>query len=76
MGPDALLFDTFRVSFVSYQGFSAIIGPFDKNPFPGHFKISPLNTVSKKDTLERRVILDLSFPAGNSVNDFISKDNY
>jgi hypothetical protein len=22
------------------------------------------------------VILDLSFPAGNSVNDFISKDNY
>ena len=48
MGPDALLFDTFRVSFVSYQGFSAIIGPFDKNPFPGHFKISPLNTVSKK----------------------------
>ena len=56
--------------------YGAIIGPFDKNPFPGHFKISPLNTVSKKDTLDRRVILDLSFPAGNSVNDFISKDNY
>ena len=56
--------------------YGAIIGPFDKNPFPGHFKISPLITVSKKDTLERRVILDLSFPAGNSVNDFISKDNY
>jgi hypothetical protein len=33
--------------------YGAIIGPFDKNPFPGHFKISPLNTVSKKDTLER-----------------------
>ena len=56
--------------------YGAIIGPFDKNPFPGHFKISPLNTVSKKDTLEHRVILDLNFPAGNSVNDFISKDNY
>ena len=56
--------------------YGAIIGLFDKNPFPGHFKISPLNTVSKKDTLERRVILDLGFPAGNSVNDIISKDNY
>jgi hypothetical protein len=55
--------------------YGAIIGPFDKNLFPYHFKISPLNTVSK-DTLERRVILDLSFPAGNSVNDYISKDNY
>jgi hypothetical protein len=33
-------------------------------------------SVSKKDTLERRVILDLNLPAGNSVNDFISKDNY
>jgi hypothetical protein len=40
--------------------YGAIIGHFDKNPFPGHFKISPLNTVSKKDTLERRVILDLN----------------
>jgi hypothetical protein len=56
--------------------YGAIIGHFDKIPFPGHFKISPLNTVSKKDTLERRVILDLSFPAGNSVNDLFSKDNY
>jgi hypothetical protein len=55
--------------------YGAIIGPFDKNLFPCHFKISPLNTVSK-DTRERRVILDLSFPAGNSVNDYISKDNY
>jgi hypothetical protein len=33
--------------------YGAIIGLFDKNPFPGHFKISPLNTVSKKNTLER-----------------------
>ena len=48
----------------------------DKNPFSCNFKVSPLNTMSKRGTLERRVILDLSFPAGNSVNDFISKEFY
>ena len=39
-------------------------------------KISPVNSVPKKDTDERRVILDLSFPKGLAVNDFISKDEY
>ena len=32
--------------------------------------------VPKKETDERRVILDLSFPKGNSINDFISKEEY
>lgn len=54
----------------------AIIGPFKDNPFQSGIKISPLNTVPKKDTTERRVILDLSFPKGASLNDFISKDEY
>lgn len=39
-------------------------------------KISPLNTVTKRDSPERRVILDLSFPSGKSVNDHISKEFY
>ena len=30
----------------------------------------------KKDTEERRIILDLGFPHGLSRNDFISKDEY
>jgi hypothetical protein len=34
------------------------------------------NNVTKKDSSERRVILDLSFPPGCSVNDNISKDIY
>ena len=38
--------------------------------------ISPLNSVPKKDSLERRVIVDLSFPEGLAVNDGISKDLY
>ena len=30
----------------------------------------------KKDTTERRIILDLSFPSGSAVNNFISKEEY
>ena len=56
--------------------YGAIIGPFFKNPFCCDFKISPLNTVIKKDSVERRVILDLSCPVGNSVNDGISQEYY
>ena len=51
-------------------------GPFKENPFKEGIKISPLNSVPKKDTLERRVILNLSFPKGFAVNEFINKDYY
>ena len=56
--------------------YGAILGPFDQVPFSEAFCISPLNTVSKKKSLERRVILDLSFPEGSSINEGISKDFY
>ena len=54
----------------------AIIGPFKDCPFKTGIKISPLNSIPKKDTEERRVILDLSFPKGCAVNDFISTEEY
>ena len=54
----------------------AILGPFKANSFNAGIKISPLNTVPKSDSSERRVILDLSYPKGASVNDFISKEFY
>ena len=54
----------------------SILGPFKSNPFKTKIKISPVNSVPKKDTEERRVILDLSFPRGFSINDFISKHEY
>ena len=38
--------------------------------------ISSLSTRPKRDSTERRVILDLSFPPGESVNEGILKDNY
>lgn len=56
--------------------YGAILGPFKKNPFSDVIIISPLNAVPKKDSEERRIILDLSFPRGASVNDKVSKDFY
>lgn len=61
---------------VKEASYGAIVGPFKESPFSCDIKISPLNTVSKKGTDERRVILDLSFPQGESVNDYVMKDQY
>lgn len=53
-----------------------MIGPFSTNPFTSEIAISPLNSVPKSTSNERRVILDLSWPVGTSVNDGISPDTY
>ncbi len=53
-----------------------ILGPFKKNPFSVPLVTSPLNSVPKPGEQDRRVIVDLSWPIGNSVNDGISKDMY
>ena len=55
---------------------NACIGPFRESPFGNDIRLSPLNSVPKKDSLERWLILDLSFPHSNAVNDSISKDSY
>ena len=54
----------------------AIMGPFNNNPFDHDAFYSPLNTRDKKDSLEKRIIVDVSFPKGNSINDGIKKDQY
>ena len=53
----------------------AAIGPFKRSPIP-YACFSPLNSVPKKDSSDRRLILDLSHPPGSSINDGISKDEY
>ena len=53
----------------------AMLGPFTTPPFK-YFHLSPLMTRPKKDSEDRRVIVDLSFPHGTSVNDGIPKDEY
>ena len=53
-----------------------VVGPFKKNPLSKPIMVSPMNSVPKANDDERRVIVDLSWPHGMSVNDGISKDVY
>ena len=54
-----------------------IMGPFNSNPLSAPLIVSPMNSVPKTSSVdERRVIVDLSWPHGASVNDGISKDVY
>ena len=61
---------------VKEDSHKAIIGPLTYIPFTEHVAISPLSTTPKKDSEDRRIILDLSYPPGRSVNDGIIKNNY
>jgi hypothetical protein len=44
------------------SSYKAIVGPFKSNPFNEPIAVLPINSVPKKESLERRVIVDLSFP--------------
>ena len=56
-------------------GHKAIIGPFHTDPVPSmHF--SPLITGDKPNSDTSRVIIDLPWPHGNSVNAGINKNSY
>ena len=54
--------------------YGAVLGPFKQFPFTRH--VSPFLTRDKPNSNNRRVILDLSFPPGKSVNAGVSKDKY
>ena len=53
----------------------ALAGPFDI-PLFRYTHLNPLMTKPKKDSELRRVIMDLSWPPGNSVNDGIPNTSY
>lgn len=53
----------------------ALLGPFDVSPFLG-YHTNPLMTREKRDSDKRRIIMDLSWPIGASVNTGIPKDTY
>lgn len=55
---------------------NAVIGPFESNPFSSPVALSPLNSVPKQDSTDRRIIVDLSWPTATSVNDGISSSSY
>ena len=53
----------------------AILGPFEENPIKNcHF--SPFLTLEKSESDKKRVIIDLSWPQGCSVNSGIDKNSY
>lgn len=50
---------------------AAVIGPFKSMPFIPWTRLSPLMTRPKRDSDKRRVIVDMSYPDGQGVNDGI-----
>ena len=56
-------------------GFKAILGPFDSPPIK-NMHISPFMTRPKPSSDHRRVIIDLSYPKGQSVNQGVSSEQY
>ena len=54
----------------------ATMGPFILPPFISRIVISPMLTREKWEYTDRCVILDLSFPFGASINDWIDKNSY
>ena len=55
---------------------NAITEPFEYPPFCNDFVCSPLQTVPKRGSSTRRVVIDLSFLSSCSVNDGIPQDTY
>ena len=53
-----------------------IAGPFVECPFKSRVGVSPISSREKRESNERRIIMDFSWPIGNSVNDGIDKDWY
>ena len=56
-------------------GHRALAGPFQELPTP-QTHLSPLMTKPKRDAAHRRVIMDLSWPMGGSINDGIDTEWY
>ena len=53
-----------------------VAGPFHALPFDDAFDVSLLTSVPKRDSSERRVIVDLSWPCRRSVNDGIPGNSF
>ena len=52
----------------------ALLGPFTRPPFTPWCHTAPILTTPKKDSTDRRVVLDLSYPKGSGVNGGITKN--
>ena len=52
-----------------------VAGPFDVPPLP-NLQCHPVGVVPKKHSTDWRTIYHLSYPEGDSINDYIPKDPY
>ena len=53
----------------------AMLGPFKAPPID-NLHVSPFKTCEKSNSLNRRVIIDFSWPIGESVNAGVTPDKY
>ena len=75
--PSAISKSDCLTSYIAKElSFQSVMGPFHCNPFNSNCVVSPLMCVPKRDSTDLRIVHDLSFPEGSSVNDSISKDLY
>ena len=75
--PSAISNSDCLTSYIAKElSFQSVMGPFHCNPFNTNCVVSPLMCVPKRDSSDLRIVHDLSFPEGSSVNDSISKDHY
>lgn len=56
--------------------YDALVGPFKHTPFVPWCRTSPMMTRDKKDSEEKRIIVDLSYPKDHSVNDALDPANH
>ena len=72
--PDAITNIAHVDTFVEKEvGMGTLMGPFDCDPMTPYCKTSPIMTREKKNSLSRRIIVDLSHPYQYSVNSGILK---
>jgi hypothetical protein len=72
----AELYPDFIDAYIATEiAYGAVFGPFTCNPFVSDIVLSPLNSVPK-GLSDRRIILDLSWPHGLSVNDGIPRGQF
>ena len=74
--PSASSFDRHIQHYIDTEiSHGALLGPYSNPPILP-FHSSPLMTAPKKDSEYRRVVMDLSWPAGCSINDGVSREAY
>ena len=67
--------DVVKSNFWKEISLGRVSGPFSSSPLP-NLQCHPVGVVPKKHSSEWRTIYHLSYPEGDSINDYIPKDPY